>query len=376
MNFEDFKNKIYSVAESLKLGSKETNSVVGIDIGSSSIKIVQLKKQKERAVLETYGELDIGVYEKKSIGQVVHLDDQKTIQALKDISKEANINAKKAVVSIPLKNSFVSILNFPHMSEKELKQSIPFEIKKYIPVPISEVILGWQIIPKKSLPQKEDSTESDNAKDTTNDVLLAVVYKDAVEKLKSLVNGAGFDFLSFEIEIFGAIRSVLQREIYPVMLIDFGASTTKMTIVEDGITRFSFSLSKGSQDITFALARSLSIDFARAENLKREMGLSKALEQKEISDIIESNVNYVFSDANQMILEYRKKYGRSVEKVILNGGGSALSGIVEFAVNKFGIQTELANPFLKTQYPEFLGPVLKKVGPSFSNAIGLALRNL
>jgi type IV pilus assembly protein PilM len=367
MNFSILKKKLW-----LDFLKSRNRSVAGVDIGSSSIKIVQLRKQKERAILETYGELAMAPYRKGPIGQAVHLDDKTIIQAIKDISKEAGITAKRIVVSIPLRRSFVTTIELPKMSDKDLEKAMPFEARKHIPVSLSEVILNWQIIPRYEFSSQEEG----NLKKTTANILLVAVYKDIIDKFRSIISGAGLNFSAFEIEIFSAARAVLRREVYPVLLIDFGASTTKMTIVEQGIVRFAYSLDRGSQDLTLALARSLSIDFPRAESLKREIGLSNKPEHKELASVLESIVSYIFSDAHHMILEYKKRYNRSVEKTIISGGGALLPGIVDFAVNKFGMQTEMAVPFSKTQYPSFLEPVLSKTGSSFSNAIGLALREL
>ncbi|OHA12903.1 MAG: hypothetical protein A2909_02175 [Candidatus Tagabacteria bacterium RIFCSPLOWO2_01_FULL_39_11] len=366
MDFPIFKKSL----SDLNFLKGKSQSVVGIDIGSSYIKIVQLKKKNERAVLETYGELAVAPYKKEPIGRVVHLDDQRIIKALSDINKEAGITTKNSIVSVPLRKSFVTVLEFPRMSDSDLEKAIPFEARKYIPVPLSEVLMNWQIIPLSSFSEGQNE-----AKPVVN-ILLAAVYKDVIEKFRNIISSAGFEFTAFEIEIFSSARSNMRQEVYPVLVIDFGASTTKMAIVERGIVRLVYSLDRGSQDLTLALARSLNIDFPRAENLKREIGLSNKPEHKDLASVMESILTFIFSDANHMILEYRKRHNRSVEKIIISGGGALAAGIVDFSVNKFGMQVELANPFSKVQYPAFLEPVLSRSGSIFSNAIGLALREL
>src|SRR3989338_6707194 len=128
-----------------KFFSKGTPVALCIDIGSSAIKIVQLKKKNSQAVLETYGELSLGPYANLGIGQAVSLPMDKIAQALGDLMKEreVNVTTKKCGISIPFASSLMSVIEMPEVSPKQLSVMIPLEARKYIPVPISEVTLDW-----------------------------------------------------------------------------------------------------------------------------------------------------------------------------------------------------------------------------------------
>ena len=129
---------------------KENNqSVIGVDIGSSSVKVVQLKKHRGKAVLETYGEIALAPYAGLDVGQVTNLPSEKIAEAIKDILKEANVTSLISGVSIPFKSSLVSLIELPKASDDELKEMIPLEARKYIPVPISEVTMDWWVIFRK-----------------------------------------------------------------------------------------------------------------------------------------------------------------------------------------------------------------------------------
>src|SRR3990167_4299302 len=134
------------------------SSVLGIDIGSSSIKVVQLRKERGAAVLETYGELSLGPYAGIEIGRAVNLDAEKLAEALLDVLKEANITTKNCGISIPFAASLISLIKMPMLNEAQLKKMIPIEARKYIPVPITEVALDWFILPEEgrgfSLPRR------------------------------------------------------------------------------------------------------------------------------------------------------------------------------------------------------------------------------
>lgn len=376
-----FKN--IGFGKKISLWSKSVKSVVGIDLGLSSVKIVQLRREKEHAVLETYGELAGGPYSGLSIGQAVQLVDEKIVEMLKDLIKESGITAKDVVLSIPLRSSFVTLIKVPLMSDAEINQMVPYEARKYIPVPVDEVVLDWWAIPEGFVQTKEGDSPSDesiepgqNVQKRTVSILLVAIHKETIEKYKTIMESVGLSVRALEIEVFSIARSLLARELAPILLVDFGASSAKITVVDYGIVRSSHSIDRGSQDITMTISRALGIDFTRAEEMKREIGLSLRPEHREVHGVIEPMLNHIFSNALRVVQDYQRRHNRSINRVILVGGGSKMYGLVDYAVKKFGIETTLGDPFRRVQYPAFLQPVLKEIGPSFAQAIGLAIREL
>src|SRR5579872_5423334 len=115
--------------------NKETHSVLGIDIGSSSIKLVQLRRERGRAILETYGAIALGPYAGVEIGRATQLPASKVAEALKDVIKEANVTSADAGFAIPYASSLVSVVKLPSAAEGKLDQTMPLEARKYIPVP-------------------------------------------------------------------------------------------------------------------------------------------------------------------------------------------------------------------------------------------------
>lgn len=354
---------------------KKSESIASVDIGSSSIKIVQLRREKEKAVLETYGELSLSRYGDAPVGQAIRLTDEKIIEAIKDLKKEAGIKAEKAIIAIPLRYSFLTKISLPLMSDAELEKAIPYEIKRYIPVPLSEVVFDWQILPSPEKTLGLNQEENSGGRRFT-DILIVAIYKDFVDKYKNIIKASGFEAAGFEIEVFSGVRSVIYREPKPILIIDLGASKTKMTIVENGALKSAHDFDKGSQDLTLSLSRSLSVDFSRAEEIKREIGISNRPEHKEIREVLEPILNYILSEASRLIAEYRRKEGQAVSRIYLTAGGSLLKGLADFTVNKIGVETLVADPFIKIEYPAFLEGALKESGPIFANAIGLALREV
>ncbi len=355
--------------------SKKSQSVLGIDIGSSSIKIIQLTRKNGHAVLETYGELSLGPYAGKSIGEATSLSIEKVIEAVGDMlkEKEVNITTRVCGVAIPFASSLMAVIEMPLVPQKQLETMIPLEARKYIPVPISEVALDWYIIPK-----DKNAEQDPDAKATLNkiEVLVVALHNDTITRYRDIVTKNSLDASFFEIEIFSTMRSILDQELTPVLLIDMGATSTKLYIVERGILRSSHSVNRGSQSITDELSKSLGISITDAEYLKREKGIEGQINGVAIKDIIALTLNYIFSESNRVILAYQKKYNKNVSKVVLVGGGSALKGVVEVAKTSFQTDVTAGDPFAKVVAPAFLEKVLRDTGPEFAVAMGVALRRL
>lgn len=350
--------------------------IIGLDIGSASVKLVQLKKEKERAVLETYGELSIGPYLKKETGRVISLTEDESILIIKDLLKEAGAKTNETVVSVPLKSSFITTIDFPLMSGAELKEAVSFEARRHIPISLSEVEIDWWAMPKALETKKRAEEEELFEKKEKVKVLLVAIHKEVIEKFRAIASRAGLNIKGFEIEVFSLARSSIMQELNPILLIDFGASSTKMSVVDYGVIRETLQFQRGSQEITLALSRSLNIDFSRAERIKKETGLSLKPEDQEATSVIRPVLDHILSEAKRIMIDYLKQEQRSISHIVLSGGGSSLKGLADLVINNLGVEARLTNPFRKTAYPLFLEPVLKEIGPSLAIATGLALRGL
>lgn len=356
-------------------------SVIGLDIGSASIKVVQLRNKKGRAILETYGEIALGPYGGLSVGQVTNLTADKVAEAIKDLLREANVTTLSGGLSIPFKSSLVTLMELPTLDEKQMKEMIPLEARKYIPVPISEVTLDWWIIPKEASGDLDfiQTTDEDNNKTAPTpktQVLVVSIHNQVLNNYSSIVQRAGLNTSFFEIEMFSGARSLLTGETAPVMVFDMGASSTKIYILERGVVRYSHIINKGSQDVTQSIMKGLNVTFDRAEHIKRNLGTGVVADEKSVFEIISLTLDYIFSEANSVVLSYQRKFNKPLGKVILIGGGCAMKGVFELARANFQTPVELGTPFAKVETPAFMEDVLKVTGLEFAVAIGVALRKL
>ncbi len=355
---------------------KKQGSVLGIDISSSSLKVVQLRKSRGKAILETYGELSLGPYTGQEKGSATNLPAEKIAEALVDLLKEARTTTKDCGIAMPLNASLVTLMEMPDLPPAQLEKMIPIEVRKYIPVNISEVALDWWIIPKDENRYDDEPEKEIPEKGKKVDVLVVAVHQEVISKYQEIVKKAGLNAGFFEVELFSTIRAVVEQENAPVMVLDMGAAITKLYIIEHRMVKSSHVIGKGAQDVTVALSRSLGITIPKAEELKRSVGLSPLPENRNVSETISLVLGDIFSEANRILLSYQKKYNKNVSKVILTGGGVVLSGLADIAASAFEMQVVVGDPFSKVETPAFLQEVLRNAGAEFAVALGIALRKL
>jgi type IV pilus assembly protein PilM len=354
---------------------KKTISALGIDIGSSSIKVVQLQKKGNKAVLETYGELSLGPYGGVSVGQSTNLSTDKIVQAVNDLlnEKEVAITTKTCGLAIPFKASLLLTMEMPDIGQKELASMVPIEARKYIPVPISDVTLDWSIIPKSEV---EGGALLGKGKMKTVDILLVAIHNNILNQYKEIVSKTSLDTKFFEIEIFSSMRAILEGVQWPVMIFDMGASTTKLYTVDRGLIEHSHTINKGSQDITANIARVLNIPIEAAEVMKRSVGMGKTADGVDLSETVSVVADSIFTEANRFLFDYQKKNNQNMKSIFLTGGGSALQGFRDLAAKNFKVEVISGDPFEKVETPAFLENILKVTGPEFTVAVGAALRCL
>jgi len=358
--------------------AKKDDTVVGIDIGTSAIKVVELRHEGGRAVLSTYGALALGQYNEKGfVGQTVNLDVELLATALKDVLRETNIKNDNIVLGIPSSSCIIFILQLPaEIEERDHATVIPTEAKKYIPVPLTDVSLDWYVIPRREDSGTESRVVSESGGNAKMSILVVATLNETLVKYTQVLQKCQLPIDSLEIEVFSNIRSIMTRELFPVLIVDIGASKTKLAIVEHGIVETFRLVNRGSQDMTMGIAHSLEMPFDKAEAIKKENGLVPTPEHPHVPEILKTHLAGIFQEANATVLAYEKRYNKNIGKVIFTGGGAMTRGLLEYAAQNFSAEIALADPFSKIESPVFLSGVLKTTGPEFSTAIGLAMKKL
>ena len=358
-------------------------AAVGVDIGSSAIKVVQIHKEKGTAVLDTYGSLAIGPYiEGREIGQHTSANEEVLHTVLSTLLKEVNISEADTCAAIPFHASLISLIDLPPLTDEKIAQIIPFEAKRYIPIPLEDVSLDWFVVPRALLENEDDSLFQDETKQSIGmqeqeekrKVLLIAVHNHELRKHRSVLDRTDLKTKHFEIEIFSTLRSALYETRLSIMLIDIGARTTKFYIVDRGIILRSLFINQGGESMTQAIANTENLSFKEAEYKKREQGCN--LENPHAQAAVALVLDEILAETNTVILDYEQAHRKSISKIIFTGGGAMIEGLLEEAEKKLNKSVEIANPFGRLKHPAQLSETLKQTGSEFTVAVGSALRML
>ncbi len=351
-----------------------TKSYLGIDIGTASVKLVQITKIGERAKLDTYGEIKLATdLEDESLQPTsFKLIDSQIISMISELIKSAGVNAKEVTMSIPIFSSFSTLIELPEMSQRELEKAIPYEARQYVPVPISEVILDWTIVGK----VRGGQSEAGLVEPPKIQVLLVAVPKEIVNAYTRIASSANLALKALEIESFALIRSVVGNDLSTICLLDVGHHSTDISIIDQGTLKISHNFDIAGSQITNVLSQAYGVDRSRAAALKEERGLQVAEGEKEMIEVVSPTIDLIINEINQIINDYYKKSGKKIEKLILAGGTANMPGFMEYLAKNLNLSVFRANPFSRLVVPQPLGGILQEIGPMFSVAIGLALREL
>jgi len=344
-----------------------SKSFLGIDIGTSSIKVVELSKQKGKT-LTNYGTLGAEYFVGKSFQTrekgVFSIEEKNIIEAIQSILKEAGIKSKEAFFAIPDYVSFFTSFDLPPMSESEVPQAVKYEAPRRIPLPLSEVTLDWQII--KGGPGKKTATPLR--------VLLVTVPNDIIDQYQRIATAVGLKAVALEAEVFAMVRALVkyQDQTGTVCLVDIGDRSTTINIVSQSILKVSHSFDISGEDLTDILSQTLGVDKNRADAIKWIYGISN--KNKEIADIIQPSVKSIVEKIKSILDQLYIQDKEKANKVILTGGGSGLPGLAAYFGKSLNLPVEIANPFIDISAPPTLEDTLKKLGPGLTIAVGMALR--
>lgn len=361
------------ILDSLKslIGSAKSDSVVGLDIGTSSIKAIELERSEGRVVFKKYGSVATGPYMQAEVGQIPRINAEAVTAALKDLFQELRITTKQVVMPIQSASSMVFVLPLPPVSDRQLPKIVPTEAGKYIPVPLTEVNFDWWRIPT------EQSGVGAVGTPPPVEVLVAAIRKETIRFYQDVLTKVQLQPMSYEIETFSGLRSSFYQEIKPVALVDMGASSTRISVVEYGIIRKSQVINRGAEAYSDAIAKSFQMPFKRAERLKIETGLIPVEgdeEKTKIAELLKTDIQFMLYEIKKVILAYEKERGKVVDKVVLMGGGAQMKGMVAALQEVVNIPVDISHPFNRVQTPEMFRARLEEIGPEFAVALGAALK--
>lgn len=342
--------------------------MLGVDIGTSSIKIVELSRWGGGKTLENYGEIKSASFLKEPFratgGNNYLFSPEFVSRAIKGIMEEARMKTKTAIFSIPDFSTFFVSFDLPPMAEKEIAEAVRFNAPQYIPLPISETTLDWRLI--SGVPGNKQSTLK---------VLVIAVANQLVQEYQRIAQMAGLELYALEAEALAVTRALVKDNKKVICLIDMGVQSTTVNIIDKGILKKSYSLdfSSGSQ-LTHAIASAIDKGYAEAEDIKKKEGLLS--KEKNIKETLYLLIDPLLIEVKKICGEFLQYDGREVEEVYLTGGTANLPGLKQYFSEVLKKEIKVPNCFSDFLYPPILNDSLANMGPRFSIAVGVALQGL
>ncbi|MDF1498672.1 MAG: type IV pilus assembly protein PilM [Patescibacteria group bacterium] len=352
---------------------KPIGSFIGIDIGTTGIRIVQLGMKDGVIKLDNYASIEtkdyLEILGSGSKFTSIKLSDSKIASDLGKIISGAGIMSKKVAMSVPTSSTFSSIMSMPKIPEDEIASAVNFEARQYIPIPLDEVIFDWSVIGGNG--ESKTNNEDDKLK-----ILLVAIPRETANKYINVVNILNLELISLETEAFSLARSLAGKKEGAYTIIDIGNKTTSVVVVENGSVIGSHSISgTGGEEITKIISHGFNVDINRAEQLKIDVGFNTNKgSDKKVSEIMLPIVDIILSEIEKINEAYSRTSKKKIKKVILTGGTAGLPGLPEYMTEKLKTPTEKGNPWSDVSYDKILTEKLENSSPFFSVAVGLALR--
>ena len=333
-----------------------TNTVTGLDIGSSSIKLVQLRGGPERSKLAklAMGKISPGASE------------EEVVEVLRQTIEEAQMKIDRLVTAIPRYMAVARLISLPSKDEKELREMVRFEAERQMPFPLDQMEVDFQIIP----------TEGEKSR-----VIIAAVQKRDIESHLSLLNQLGLNPEAIQLSSFAIFNCASYNseieEKKVTALLHFGTKMTEINIIRNGNLGFSQCVMEGIDGYDQALQRELGISAEEAEQLKKDVGIPETASsdtEKKMASAVETWLDHILNHVKRSFRTYQAgPDGTGVEELILSGGGANLKNLDSILQDKLRLEVRLINPLRKIRAGSSRFN-LPELAPQLSLAIGLALR--
>jgi len=345
-------------------------SFLGVDIGTNSIKVTEVKQGKQLPALVNYGFLQSNSHLIRNNDVIqssnLKLSTDEVSRLLKLLINKMRPSTTEVVASLPTFSVFMTVLDFPDMSSSDLEKSLTFQARQHIPLPISEVAIDWMTVGER---QDEQGFKF-------SQVLLISVPKELIQKYREIFKSAGLNLKSLEIESLSLIRGAIGADPTPSLVLDIGSHSTNITFVEKGQIKFNSQSDYAGASLTQALASSLNINPLRAEELKRQHGLLSSGPTQELSTIMTPFLDVIINEVKKAQYNYESQFPGTpkIERMVVSGGGASLAGIDKHLETEFALPVIHANPFVKFEYPPEIEPLIRELNPLFNISLGLTLK--
>jgi type IV pilus assembly protein PilM len=337
-----------------------TTEFFGLDIGTSAIRVVQMKGGKTKT-LATYGSIDVDPKIAKSDSNA---DLQKMGQLIKQVISQSKISTSNVAVGLPSQRVFMTVVDIDRLNEKELDNSIRLQADSLIPTPLNESKIDWALL-------------GDSPKDKNKvEILIGSVTNSFVEKRLDLLESLGLNVIAFEPDSLSLSRALLTPDaVAPELLLDMGNEATDLVMTLNGAPRLIRSIPIGSETVIKAAMQNLGIDEKQANQFVFKFGMSKDKLEGQIYNAINGTIDTLLSEIEKSIKFFQTRYvDVKIDRIIMTGGASVLPEFPLTVANKFGISVEIGNSWRNVAFPASQQNELLTVSNKYAVAAGLAER--
>lgn len=341
---------------------------IGLDLGTSYLKAVEL--HREPHVLPKLTLYASAPASPNPLTSEAEVDLKRNAEVLKNFFDSFPFSSRLVVAALPESQIFTRVITLPRMNEKELKNAMQWEAEQYVPIPLSDVNLDWQVL---------DNLEA-NGGPAQMDVLLIAAPKGVVSRYLKIMQMAGLEVLGVETETLAASRSLVGANAATptTMVINIGSATTDLAVVSRGALRFTRSVSTGGTALARAISQSLGFDLDQAEEYKKTYGLDETKLEGKVTQAIKPIFDVIVEEIKRSLSFYMTHHkDEKIKRAILSGGTASLPGIIVYLADCLDVEVQLGNPWTFISCPpKFPSNELEEVGPSFAVAAGLALKDV
>jgi len=344
-------------------------SYLSIDIGTASIKAAELSESNGEVMLKNYGILE-GYGHLERINNAIQTSslkmlDKQTAELITRLLDKMKPGTSDVVASLPSFSAFTSLLEIPIMSKEETAQTMQYQAKTFVPLPLADVTIDW-------LPVGEYEDEKGIKK---QQIFLVSVPNELIEKYKEIFVTVGLNLKFLEVETLSLARLLTTGDSTTSLIVDIGARSTAIAVAGGGHLKYNTQTDFAGISLTQSITKGLGINIRRSEDLKRQKGLTGQGGEYQLSTLMLPYVDVILNEVRRVRDIYEKNYHDHVERIILSGGGANLLGIEAYVSDQMGkMPTAKANPFDKIAYSPELAPLVSNLGAPLAVALGLGMR--
>lgn len=335
----------------------------GLDIGTTLVRAVNLRQEKEGFFLESIG---VSPVDPKGILSESLVDQQGLADSIKRLLESASIKLQTPNIALPESKVFSRIIEMPDLSEQELSAALQWEMEQYIPLPLDQVQRDWQILGHREINKRK-----------VMDVLIVAAPLKVIEKYEKILEMADLSPSGIETETVSVHRALspLVTTHDPSLIVHMGDSTTDVIVVQAGIMQMVSSIGLGGTAVTRAVSQDLGVDVSKAEEYKRAYGLNKDALEGKVGKALNPVLSSIASDVKKAMFAFHDKHqSQEIKQILLSGTEALLPGVDIYFTNALNVQVLIGNVWKAHNITNVPDPVISEAS-SYDTVVGLALRD-